>query len=87
MSFAATEWAWKQPVKTTAKVILLRMAYLADEEGHCAASLPHLAKYAGVTVAAVCTSLNTLENALLIRRERQRAAPNVYHLLLAETTA
>ncbi|MBU7436497.1 helix-turn-helix domain-containing protein [Paraburkholderia fungorum] len=83
MSQHLIDLAWEQDVKTSAKTILVYMAWLADENGCCCPSVDRLRLAARVTAAAVYTALNTLEKAGLITRENRPPHTNLYRLHLS----
>jgi hypothetical protein len=85
----STTWMnhiWKEAtdVKGTAKVILLNLAWHADEEGVAWPSLPTLAAEAGVAERTAQDALAELDALGWIRREFRPRRSTRYHLMDAE---
>jgi DNA-binding transcriptional regulator YhcF (GntR family) len=57
MSVKASNWVWYQPLKPTPKLVLMRLADFAGQDGKCYASFNRLIK-------DVCVSKNTIIRAL-----------------------
>lgn len=75
--------AWEQDVKTSAKTILVYMAWQADDDGRCCPSVKELMCVTRITAQAVYTAINTLESKGLISRENRAPATNLYRLHLS----
>lgn len=84
MSLPLTSIAWKQDLKPSAKLVLLFLASCADDKACCSPSIDAIRKAVGVSAMTIYVALNTLEEADLIEREGQPAAPNLYRLYLTE---
>lgn len=87
MSQSLIELAWEQDVKTSAKTILVYLAWRADESGRCWPSVKELMHVTRITAQAVYTAINTLEAAGLITRENRTPNTNMYRLHLSEAPA
>jgi hypothetical protein len=68
MSVEASTWAWRQPVKGNAKLVLLAIADHADPVGVCWPGQDGLAMKCGITGRSVRDQLVVLERAGLIER-------------------
>jgi hypothetical protein len=53
-------WAWRQNLPSTAKLVLLALADAADDEGNCWPSVATIAGKAGVTTRTVRRVMETL---------------------------
>lgn len=74
MSVRASTWAWRQPVKSTERLLLVALADMADDHGVCWPSVATLAKRCARSTRTVQRVLQTLASANLICCEqRQRA--------------
>lgn len=80
MSFEATKWAWSVTVPPLAKLVLLRLADMADEDGACYPSVRHLSDSTGITERSVYRALLLLEGLGLVSVERRRGRPSLYRL-------
>ncbi|MCX4154973.1 MULTISPECIES: helix-turn-helix domain-containing protein [Paraburkholderia] len=83
MSVILVDLAFEQNVKTSAKTILVYMAWRADETGRCWPSIKELQRVTRITSQAVYTAINTLEAAGLITRENRTPNTNLYRLHLS----
>lgn len=61
MAISALRWAWAQPISPTQKLILVRLADLADEAGVCWPSLARLEQDTGFTRRGITLNLKALE--------------------------
>ena len=62
-------WAWRQNLPSTAKLVLLALADAADDEGNCWPSVATIARKAGVTTRTVRRVMETLTNRRLLTAE------------------
>jgi hypothetical protein len=85
MSFPATQWAIRQRVGGTNKLVLLVLADYANPEGRCWPSIATLADVCGVTGRTVLTAVAALEEIGLVAVERSMGSSNVYRLQMAES--
>lgn len=69
MGHLATTWAWQQPVKGNAKLLLLALADTANNEGVCWPGTRRVAEMVGLSERAVREQLTKLEEAGVLRRE------------------
>ena len=81
-------WAWRQALTPTLKLILMALADAADDHGGCWPSVSTLAKKCTVSTRTVQRSLRVLiHSGLLIAETRQRrdgsSTSNRYRLLIA----
>jgi len=71
VSVHVSSWAWKQPVKNpTAKLVLLKLADAANDDGICWPFQKTIAEQIGITDRQVRTHLNALAAAGLISIEQ-----------------
>ncbi len=82
-------WAWRQALTPTLKLVLMALADAADDQGVCWPSVSTLAKKCTVSTRTVQRSLRVLiDSGLLIAKPRQRrdgsSTSNRYRLLIAE---
>ena len=90
MSLQAITWAWKQTCPTSsAKLVLLKLADYANEDGHAWSSLDHLADCCQMDRRTVIRSLSGLRLAGIIHSiatyRDGRQTCNTYRLPLYET--
>jgi DNA-binding transcriptional ArsR family regulator len=88
MSWRATSWAAEQITGSPiTKLVLLKLADNANDEGVCWPSVPLIADHTEFSIRTVQEHLHRLEAMGLVRIERRQAAglnlANVYHLALA----
>ena len=81
-------WAWRQALTPTLKLVLMALADAADDQGICWPSVSTLAKKCTVSTRTVQRSLRVLiDSGLLIAEARQRrdgsSTSNRYRLLIA----
>jgi len=69
VSITAIRWAWTQPLSPTAKLILVRLADMADEAGTCFPSLAKLERDTGLSRRGITKNLETLAAGEFLRRE------------------
>lgn len=69
MSIAAMNWAWRQVLAPTVKLVLMSMADAADDHGICWPSVPTLARKCCVSERSVRRIMGDLEVGGLIRRD------------------
>ncbi len=60
MSVKASNWAWNQPLKPTPKLVLMRLADFAGQDGKCYASYSRLIQDVGVSKNTIRKSLDEL---------------------------
>jgi len=87
MSIRAIVWAFDQKVhNTSAKLVLLKLADNANDEGKCWPSLYHLAEHCEMNreqISKYCKMLSELGFIKIIHRTKEGVSlPNVYHLNL-----
>ena len=80
-------WAWRQVLTPTLKLVLMALADAADDQGVCWPSVSTLAKKCSVSTRTVQRSLRSLmDRGLLIAESRQRrdgsSTSNRYRLLI-----
>lgn len=61
MSVEVSSWAWKQPIPTTRKVVLLALADHADNEGQTWVKIPALIRKTGCSQATVYRCITELK--------------------------
>ena len=88
LSIVAMNWAWRQALTPTLKLVLMALADAADDQGVCWPSVSTLAKKCTVSTRTVQRSLRVLiDSGLLIAEARQRrdgsSTSNRYRLLIA----
>lgn len=81
-------WAWRQALTPTLKLVLMALADSADDQGVCWPSVSTLAKKCSVSTRTVRRSLRVLmDNGMLIAEARRRgdgsSTSNRYRLLIA----
>jgi biotin operon repressor len=85
VSVYATAWAWRQPVAGSAKLILLKLADQANDEGTCFPSQKTIGRDTGLGKTAVKDNLRKLRDGGLIeaveRHVDGRQTSNGYRLL------
>ncbi len=85
MSIRHMAQVWALDLPSTTKLVLLKLADNANDEGICWPSMNTVAKYTGISRRAVITHIKKLEELGLIEviRVRQEAAnlPNKYRLI------
>lgn len=87
MSIAAMNWAWRQQLAPTAKLVLMSLADAADDHGVCWPSVPTVARKCGVSSRTVRRIMQRLiAHDLLIAEPRYRpdgsCSSNRYRLQL-----
>ncbi|AOJ07610.1 helix-turn-helix domain-containing protein [Burkholderia mayonis] len=86
MSFEHLNRAMREQFPPTAKVILIFLARLADEQGNCDPSIDAIAEFAGVTRVTVSSTLRMLEEAGALRITRRPGHPSAYRLTLGRAS-
>ena len=69
MSLNTLSWAWEQELPPTQKLILISLADHANQDGECWSSIKRLAKFTGLSRAAVKNNIRKLEETGLVKRE------------------
>lgn len=88
MSHHASTWAWDQDVRNPRhKLLLVKLADSANDDGVCWPSLRTLAKHTGISKSALSRAARALEAAGLLRIQETTKSNglkggNVYHLAL-----
>ncbi|WP_082889538.1 helix-turn-helix domain-containing protein [Methylomonas koyamae] len=82
MSSTATQWAWRQPIKASTKIVLLALADRANDAGECWPSIPRLVADVGADRKTVLAAIKWLETNALIRVARATGGGNRYCLLV-----
>lgn len=73
MSIRAIRWVWGHFLPTTHKLVLLALADMADDVGHCWPSVQTVAKQCGISTRTVRRIIRDLEESKLLTSEsRQR---------------
>ena len=85
MSNRATLWAWEvSDLSPTQKLVLVKLADNANDDGYCWPSLPYLERHTGLSNSAVRTAIRSLEERGLLARVAQAdergTRPNHYQL-------
>lgn len=88
MSVRASTWAWQQPIKGTAKLVLLALADHANDDGKCWPGIETVAKKCGISRIAVINNISKLRKSGFVNSERRyteegRRTSNVYTLCLS----
>jgi hypothetical protein len=87
LSIIAMNWAWRQALTPTLKLVLMALADAADDQGICWPSVSTPAKKSTVSTRTVRRSLRVLiDSGMLIAETRQRrdgsSTSNRYRLLI-----
>jgi hypothetical protein len=85
MSNRITVWAWDaEGLSPTQKLVLVKLADNANDDGYCWPSLPYLMKHTCLSNSAVRTAIRQLEEAGLVTRigqaDERGTRPNHYQL-------
>ena len=88
MSVKSSTWAWQQPIKSTAKLVLLALADHANDDGKCWPGIETVAKKCGISRIAVINNISKLRKSGFVNSERRyteegRRTSNVYTLCLS----
>ena len=88
MSVRAMSWVWQQPIKGTAKLVLLALADHANDDGKCWPGIETVAKKCGVSRITVINNISKLKNSGFVNSERRyteegKRTSNVYTLCLS----
>ena len=88
MSVKASAWVWQQPIKGTAKLVLLALADCANDDGKCWPGIETVVKKCGIARNTVIDNMRKLEKQELIISERRyteagRRTSNLYTLSLS----
>ena len=67
MSIKAMVWAWEQQLPATTKIVLLKLADHANDEGDCWPAMANVAKAAGVSQRTAIRHIKTLERVNLLQ--------------------
>ena len=89
MSMRAIKWPWLQDLLSTHKLVLMALADLADETGHCCPSVSTLAAQCGVSSCTVRRALRDLTTAQLSTADARiqpdgSTTSNLYTLSVAD---
>jgi hypothetical protein len=92
VSVEASSWAWKQPVKGNAKLVLLALADHADRDGICWPGQKGVAEKCGISERTVRDALGSLECDGYVEREARvrddgGQAANRYRLRMGDPPA
>lgn len=85
-NYRYVKWAWQQPIEPAMrKLVLLAVAYLADNEGVCIASRRRIMKATGASMRSVIDHIAALEESgdlvkLSRRKQNGKQAVNAYYL-------
>jgi hypothetical protein len=85
VSIRAIRWVWAHALPSTHKLVLIALADMADDAGHCWPSIKTVAKHCGISTRSVRRILRDLEDQRLLTAElRQREdgsrTSNLYRL-------
>lgn len=88
MSVRAMSWVWQQPIKGTAKLVLLALADCANDDGKCWPGIETVAAKCGVSRNTAIRNIQDLKKKGLIISERRytesgRRTSNLYTLSLS----
>jgi len=90
MSRSATDWAWKQPLKPSLKLVLLSMSDRANEFHECFPSYARLEKDTGLNRKTISAALKKLAELNIIRDTKKRVGRTgqvvVYELIGLKST-
>src|SRR5262245_13821614 len=81
MANDAIDWALRQAVNATLKLVLFVLANRADSEGTCFPSLSTISRETSLARSTVVTSLKRLESLGLLRRRKRPYQSTIYTLL------
>jgi len=92
MSHAVSNWAWKQKLPAKEKLVLVKLADSANDDGCCWPSLRTLEPHLGMSRATVGRIVNRLADNGLLRIEQKAAKQgsrrhNYYHLAVPWTSS
>jgi hypothetical protein len=87
MSMDALRWAWPIHMPATQKVVLARLADMADESGVCWPSVARLVSDTGLSERSVQASLARLEAIQILRRDMQPGRSTRYRLAVGAVLA
>lgn len=86
MSIKAISWAFEQKLKPGPKLVLLKLADNANDEGYCWPSMTHVCEHTGLSRSSVIRHIKSLEAAGLLETKRRSKdgvnLPNHYQLPL-----
>lgn len=83
MSWEALKWAYGVELPPTAKLILVTLAYHADDEGKCYPGVARIAKMTGANERTVKRQIGQLEAAGHVTTQRRIGCGNKYRLNLS----
>lgn len=72
MSRIATDWAWRQPLRTSLKLVLLSLSDRAGEHHECYPSIDRLCADTGLNRKTVISSIDKLEDMNLLKDTGER---------------
>lgn len=75
MSHIATQWVWRQNLPPQQKLVLMRLADRANDEGHCWTKLSRIASECSMSIRTVQRHLRALEASKIVEVE-ERYRPN-----------
>ena len=81
MSYAWQDKAWKLSLDSSSKMIILALAYRANEDGECWPSLAGIAELTGLNVKTVKTVLPSLVARGLVIKQTSKGVKNKYTLV------
>lgn len=81
MSYAWQDKAWKLSLDSSSKMVILALAYRANEDGECWPSLAGIAELTGLNVKTVKTVLPSLVARGLIVKQASKGVKNKYTLV------
>lgn len=89
MSMKAMIWAWTVPATPTQKLVLLKLADNANDDGMCWPSKRYMTEHTGLSASAIKDAIRSLEEAGHVRIERRHgeggvSLPNRYHLAVTQ---
>lgn len=81
MSISIMTYAWRMPcAENSDKLVIMKLADHASDDGYCWPSWGHLVKHTGLSRATVARSLGRLEDAGVIRREPRPGTSTMYFI-------
>jgi Helix-turn-helix domain len=80
MSIEASNWAWTVPVKGMEKLVLLRLADMANAKGECWPAIDTLQTYTGAGERTVRACIGTLAERGFLHRETRTNRSSLYRL-------
>ena len=80
MSIALMTEAWKSPIASGPKMVLLSLCDNANDQGECYPSISTIAERCSMSERAVQGHISLLQNARIIRRVQRSGRSTIYHI-------